>query len=409
MARVAISFSTKDRVELSQRAIVPLRQPDKFDLFVNDGSVTDEGKEFARSLHGAVVTEGVRGGPDAAIVYALTSMLLHTNNYEFIALVENDVLLSPDWFEPTMALFERGTKDGLYVGAVSARCYADRILCQRDGYALMHNLGAGMVIFSRRAAWAVLNEFRTGWTLENRQLFMQMSGLDIGQWWAFKMNDHPLCADWGFDRVLASHGLASLALTPSPVEMIGQVPSLAEQGLELAREPIYSMLDDKAFDRFRQTAARIVRRKVWPGTWGICPQLPDGSQIIFPHQVHRIDGASPGPWKLRWAQGFGPFAWEAKEAGAAITVPVSGPANFIVGNPDRCKVVDTVSGYEVAPTGTIAEGQQVVLGVPAGVSYRKITLRATAPGAIFYGLQVIQPQMEILPALFDHNILPPTE
>ena len=409
MTRVAISLSLRDRVELSQRAIVPLRQPDKFNLFINDGSVTDEGKEFARSLHGAVVTEGVRGGPDAAIVYALTSMLLHKNNYEAIALVENDVLLSPDWFEPTMALFDRGTEDGLYVGAISARCYADRILCQRDGYALMHNLGAGMVIFSRQAAWAVLNEFRTGWTLENRQLFMQMSGLDIGQWWAFKMNDHSLCADWGFDRVLASHGLASLALTPSPVEMIGQVPSLAEQGLELVTELVEDRRNDVAFDLFRQTSARIIKRKIRPGTWGVCPRLPDGSQIIFPHQVSRAGGVYLGSWKLRWAQGFGPFAWEAKEAGAAITVPVSGPANLIVGNPDRCKVVDTVSGYEVAPTGTIAEDQQVVLGVPAGVSHRKITLTATAPGAIFYGLQVIQPQMELLPARFDHSKLPPAE
>ena len=118
MTRVAISLSLRDRVELSQRAIVPLRQPDKFDLFINDGSVTDEGLAFARSQLDLPVTMGVRGGPDAAIVYALTSMLLHKNNYEAIALVENDVLLSPQWFEPTMALFERGTKE---IGRASCR------------------------------------------------------------------------------------------------------------------------------------------------------------------------------------------------------------------------------------------------------------------------------------------------
>ena len=60
------------------------------------------------------------------------------------------------------------------VGAVSARCYEDRILIQRAGYTVCHNLGAGMIMFTRKAAELVLQNYRTVWTTENRLLFSQL-------------------------------------------------------------------------------------------------------------------------------------------------------------------------------------------------------------------------------------------
>src|ERR1700722_4662170 len=145
MNRAAIAFSTCDRVELSRQSIEPLLQPDKFDLFWIDGSKTEAGKKLGYEYgcdaeHGLDFHTGITGGSGAAIVYALTTMLSYRvptpanepaqRYYDYVGLVENDVVLDKDWFDRTMALFYRGAEDGLEVGAVSARCYEDRILCQ---------------------------------------------------------------------------------------------------------------------------------------------------------------------------------------------------------------------------------------------------------------------------------------
>ena len=186
MSRVAIAFSTKDRTELSKRTIEPLLGLDCA-LYWVDGSTTKEGEELPFSYEAPFkfyVRSNVRGGADAAIVHNLT-MLLQTD-CAYVGLVENDCLLTdPKWFEKTMALFEYGEDDGLKVGAVSARCYEDRILFQRPDYAVLHNTGAGMVIYTREAAELILKYFRTGWTNANRLLFSQLSGIDIGAYWAF--------------------------------------------------------------------------------------------------------------------------------------------------------------------------------------------------------------------------------
>ena len=168
----------------------------------------------------------------------------HRNSTPTSACLENDVLLDEDWFTPTMELFEKGKQDGLEVGAVSARSYVDRVLIQRDGYAVMHNLGAGMVIFTREAARAVLHSFRTHWWPANRVLFGQLAGIDLATYAAFKGGEHFVSTDWGFDAQLASRGFASLALTPAKCQMIGQKWPLKDQGLELTTT-------DKSIDRYR--------------------------------------------------------------------------------------------------------------------------------------------------------------
>src|ERR1700678_2169513 len=77
MNRVAIAFSTRDRVELSKRTVEPLLQPDKFDTFWFDGSDTEEGQAFPLAEGNPVkeIRHNIRGGADATIVYALTNML----------------------------------------------------------------------------------------------------------------------------------------------------------------------------------------------------------------------------------------------------------------------------------------------------------------------------------------------
>ena len=106
---------------------------------------------------------------------------------------------------------------------------------QRDGYAVMHNIGAGVVIFTREAAEIVLRTFRTHWWPDNVKLFAQLSGIDLRTYAAFRGNEQWVTTDWGWEAQLARHGLASLALTPAKCSMIGQDPPLHEQGLELAQ------------------------------------------------------------------------------------------------------------------------------------------------------------------------------
>lgn len=427
--KVALAFLSKDRVDLSERTIWPLLGVDA-DLFWVDGSVTDEGKSFPGQTvfnsplvfsydRRVFIHPNVRGGPDAAVAYALTVMLAG-GDYTHVGLVENDVLLHPDWFGPTLALFSRGESDGLSVGAVSARAYDDRILFQRDGYAVCHGLGWGQVIFTRAAAQLSLANMRTGMTYENRRTFAQLAGKDIGTYWAFRAMEHNLCADWGNDRMLASYGLASLALVPSPVEMIGQVPPLHEQGLKIASEPVELLRDDKAFDNY-VLRTTLVRDDHWqiPTTDWLLQDNPNG-YMIFPHHVPNIGGIYEGDWRLKWTMGFGPFAWRAGggigdpvrcEYEPTLTVPVSGPVSFLVSGGEKggkVRLGDTHSGYELTPE-LLPEGPDgkiMQLTVPGVFSYRTCKLTMLTPGTIFYGLRTVELQPWLSDVSFDWHTLP---
>ena len=89
----------------------------------------------------------VTGGPDVAILYCLSLML--ERGYDYVGLIEND--LEPGWLDRIFQLF---ATPRLNVGSVSARSDADRVLLPRNGYAIMANVGAGMVLFKRAAAEA---------------------------------------------------------------------------------------------------------------------------------------------------------------------------------------------------------------------------------------------------------------
>lgn len=407
MKRVGIAFSTKDRTDLSRQSIMPLLQPHEFDLWWLDGSATLEGQELPEEYnHGMHVVSGVRGGPDCAIVYALTEML--KAGYEYIGLVENDVLLQEGWFERTMALFEKGAEDGLHVGAVSARAYDDRILVQRGGYAVMFNLGAGHVVFTRQAAELVLANYRTGWWPDTRALFSQLSGIDIGRYACFRGNAQWTTADWHFDAVLAQHGLASLALTPCAADMIGQDPPLEAQGLRLVDREVDQLRNDAAFEHYVDRTLAIHN-----GYWR--PQVIEpvhrttmngGASLVFPHQLS--EPVWRGDWRLKWSQGFGPFSWRANEDAASLTQEIYGPCVFLVSGgarPVTVKIVDTESGYEVEPEVPPAEHGITQLAVPGNVSYRRLHMTA-GEGLVFYGIQCQEPQ-PVTNQKFDHSDLPP--
>lgn len=411
--RLSLAFTTKDRVELSERSVVPVHQRD-IDLWWIDGSVTEVGRSFAmnhRSLANHLHAN-VTGGADRAIVYALTTLLNETET-EYVGICENDCLLHPDWLGPTLALFERGRADGLDVGAVSARAYEDRILLQRDGYVLMHNLGAGHLVLTRRAARLLLDHYRSPWSTENRRAFQALSGIDIARYWAFRGSQQFLTVDWGFDAMLVRHGLASLALCPSPVEMIGQ--DIAAQGLRLATEPVEDRRDDATFARFVERTSRIRDGDLVLNGKLFCQT--DAAQLIFPHQIGALGGQRNGAWYTKWSQALGPFAYVAGEPSdahppATVVVPVAGPCEFWVsGGRDgaEIEVIDTHSGYVVSPK-LPPEGteQHVLQLVVPGFGYREVRLTARSPGATFYALAVHEPQPFDPRWSFDYSVLPPT-
>lgn len=411
--KIALNFMSKDRVELSRRTIEPLlNYMQGVDLWWMDGSITEEGQNLPKDYSSQQVQGvrwNVRGGPDAAVAYAVTECLKH--DYTHIGIVENDVLLQPGWFD-AMGLFEYGATKGLTVGAVSARCYEDRVLFQRDGYNVVHNLGFGMVIWTREAAQIMLRHMRTSWTLENRRTFMQLSGIDIGHFWAFRLGEHWLCADWGVDRVLAAHGLASVALDPSPVEMIGQIPSLAEQGLTLATGKRLTQHGEFGF--YADNLAEIRA-----GTLQIPESRPfhqqgRGQWLHFAHHVPAFPQFEQNDkWRLKWVQGFGPFAWVAEEAGARISMRVSGPCGLMASGGEKGAQVrarDMYSGYEMEPVLRPAHQMQspiMSLTIPGSISSRVIEFEALEPGAVFHGISVEDPQPFNPLISFTHATLPP--
>lgn len=410
MSRVAIAFLTKDRVEKTRRTIESLLWPGKFVLYWIDGSETDEGRHFQWYPPGPIIRHGnVRGGTCRAIAFALWRML--EEDYDYVGLCENDVLLDSDWFEPTMALFDN--REGLEIGAVSPRCYVDRILVQRDGYALMHNLGAGVVVFSRRAAEIVLECYRTGWTTENRRVFAALSGIDIGAYWAFRRSEHMLVADWGFDRELALRGLASVALTPSRATMLEDI---AAQGLVMASADTAERRNDRAFALFADATARL-RSGEMRVLDAASPHLPlgDGSYIVFAHQLAGIGGRYVGGWRYCWSVAFSGHTWESVKAPAELEVPVLGGCSLFVsstGVNGSIEVIDACGSrgeVEIPGLAFGAAGPQEVPVRPRGFQQGTVRVRALTPGVVFYGLRTTEPQPYLPDRKFSFVSLPPVE
>ncbi len=413
--KTCIAFLTKDKVELTRQSIQPLLHGDYHLLWI-DGSDTEEGQNAAVELAypRARPYGNVRGGAGAAIVFALTTMLDSPENYTHVGLVEQDVLLPNDWFEPTMRLFGLDSPCGMMVGAVSTRAYQDRVLFQRDGYAVMHNLGAGQIVLTRDAARIVLDTFRTAWTTDNRRIFSLLSGIDIGVYWAFRTNEHPLTADFHWDATLAAHGYASLALTPSPGEMIGQNPPLAEQGLMIVKEPsALTPVGEAAFETYINRLRGIRIGELDIGIETRFQYDPCGTWSYFPHQMHMLRGVYSGDWRLKENRAWGTFAWQAGDGETPVLdIPIFGPCAVLVSGGEhggKVEVLDSHSGFKATPD-LVPEGetgQILQIQVPAGVQYSYLRLTALAPGVKFFGIQTREKQSWLPLSRFDYSNLPP--
>ena len=402
--KLAIGYSTKDQVDLTKQSL--LRLGSGFELYWCDGSATEEGKAYFEKIHGAAGhSASIYGGADAAIVWKLSTLLDAPEGYTHIGLLENDVLLDPDWLEPTMALFELGARNGLDVGCVSPRSYVDRVLIQRDGYAVMHNVGAGAAIFTREAAEVALRTFRTGYWPDNRQVFAQLCGIDIGMYAAFRFNDQNVTSDWHWEVALAQRGLACLALTPSKADMIGQNPPLRDQGLELTTGPVEARRDDAAFGHLKYNLNHVRSLRAALTGPGLLRKVGEAT-LFFPHQVGMLNATLSGNWRLKWTQGWGPFSYRAGPGGASLSVHIAGSGSYHLSGGEAgagAVLTDTRSGFRAEPM--LPANQMITVTVPGNYVPRQVRLEL-AEGAVFHGLETQGIQLLDPTYRFDYSVLP---
>jgi hypothetical protein len=158
----------------------------------------------------------VRGGPDRAIRFGLARLL--GRGYDFCGLIENDVVLRRGWFAAMDAAKTNAEREGLNVGAITARNFRSRILEYRDGYSINWCIGAGMVLFSRRAAEIVLSQYPG--LSSSRQVadyYSRRFGADLKDIWELwrDLPDRVLGTDWAYSPLLYDSHLASIGTIPS--------------------------------------------------------------------------------------------------------------------------------------------------------------------------------------------------
>jgi hypothetical protein len=305
-ATTGVIYSTKNRCELSAQTVFAALSEADCDGFWLDGSNTAEGREFPFSVADRLpalreVHRGVVGGPDRAIIYGLTYLL--ARGYKYLALVENDVLLTPEWLPTAIRAMQRATADGLRVGAATARTFDKRILFVRPGYAVMFNIGAGMLILTREAAEALLATYRSTSGTEIINVCRKMTQGDITRICEpGLMEGYNYSADWFFDCALMQMGFASVGTLPAMARNIDANHD-AITGLRPVSEGLPAAgLDGALFRNYQRNLCCAAQTADAVGYY-YEPQLD--RFIVFPHQL--TAAGYSGQWQTKWKQAFGPF------------------------------------------------------------------------------------------------------
>jgi hypothetical protein len=221
--RIGFALSSKDRLAYTLRTIQALDAEGEFDLIWNDGSDRAEVPDLSRyfEFRKARLVEtnyGVRGGPDAAICFGLRRLI--ELGYDYVGLIENDVVLRPGWFQTLLSLFDLAAAEGVVVGAASVLGYKSRVLEYRRGYSIDWARGAAMALFSRPAAELLVERYST-LKLSNceiRGFYAQRFGvaLHVPEWCVgSQWMDGPLSMDWSYAPLLYQHGYACVGSVPS--------------------------------------------------------------------------------------------------------------------------------------------------------------------------------------------------
>jgi hypothetical protein len=225
--RIGFSFSSKDRYLFTLRSLQSLDTDGGFDLIWNDGSKEPGVPALARNykFQNAKLVEvnyGVGGGPDRAICFGLSRLL--ELGYDYVGLIENDILFRPGWFAALMQIFSRSAEEGIACGSATARSFESHVLEYRAGYGIQCDIGAGMLLFSRAAAEIILDLYSDpaslqltthSWIKFYADLFhLNLQG--FSPFWAYPpAKAFPCTLDWGYTPSLYLRGYASLSTIPS--------------------------------------------------------------------------------------------------------------------------------------------------------------------------------------------------
>jgi hypothetical protein len=316
-ATTGVIYSTKNRCELSAQTAPTALSESDCDGFWLDGSDTIEGREFPFSVADRLPTlreihRGVVGGPDRAIIYGLSYLL--ARGYKYLALVENDVLLTSGWLPTAISTMQRASADGLRVGAATVRTFDRRILFVRPGYAVMFNIGAGMLVLTREAAEALLATYRSTSAREINAVCRKMTQGDISQISEPGLREEYLySADWFFDCALMQLGFASVGTLPALARNID-----ADHAVTLGIRPVSETQPAAGLD---PNLFPIYHRNLWlaaqtADSVGYCFDPKIDRFFVFPHQL--TSAGYLGEWQLKWRQCFGPFELQPTGAGDAL-------------------------------------------------------------------------------------------
>jgi hypothetical protein len=224
---VGFALSSKDRVDFTRQTLEAMDRDGGYDIIWNDGSDTPEGRALPGSVHLrharlVEVNHDVRGGPDRSICFGLDRLL--KRGYDYLGLIENDVVMQPGWFQRLMNLFALAADDGIVCGAATVRSYEGRVMEHRSGYSLNWGTGAGMILFSRPAAEVILQQYgKLRMSTDSiSRFYARLFSLDLGlrtldssgKW---VRTNAWMTLDWGYTPMLYAHGYAS----------VGSIPNLA--------------------------------------------------------------------------------------------------------------------------------------------------------------------------------------
>jgi hypothetical protein len=222
-SKVGFALSTRDRFVYTMRTIKSLDAEGEFDLVWNDGSERTEVPELSRyfafrNVRLVEANYNVKGGADAAIRFGLRRLL--ELGYDFIGLVENDLLLSPGWLGSMRGAFDAAAEEGITVGAVSALGYQSRVLEYRKDYSIDWARGAALVLLCREAAQLLLENYSRlemtsqqirGFYAEHLGVALHVPEWAVGGRWM----DGPMTLDWGYAPLLYANGYACVGTIPS--------------------------------------------------------------------------------------------------------------------------------------------------------------------------------------------------
>ncbi|HEY0184241.1 MAG TPA: hypothetical protein VGC09_15635 [Rhodopila sp.] len=308
-ARVAVAYRTKDRTELTRLTAAPLIDDRNIDLYWFDGSTTASGQQLPAELCAgrAAICQlhlGVVGGPDCAIMYALET--LRAQAYDYLILVENDVLLSGDWLRAMHAAVAQAKAAGFNVGGATVRVFDRRVLSFNDTYCLMLNAGAGFIALTPPAVDIVMANYRTLDGEELLQQIRQRTGKDFSATVEFEPSWR-LSADFTYDLMLYLHGYVVVAPPVTHARMIDgtvlsrvRLVTSAGQHLpelrSLITEPGQITNDPPCFSRF-QASPLSSRLLIGCHQLLVAVNAPDAREPV------RLEGS----WHRTWLQGLGPF------------------------------------------------------------------------------------------------------